>query len=63
MNEMLGKNKQLLKLSILEEKYYNFLVNPEKKIHEPFKELYQLGIIDNKNFQKFMKMGGCEKFC
>ena len=48
MKEMLNKNDQFLKLSIQEEKHYNFLINLEKKICEPLKELYQLNIIDKK---------------
>ena len=35
MKEMLNKNDQFLKLSIQEEKHYNFLINLEKKIREP----------------------------
>ena len=40
MNEILNKNEQFLKLSIQEEKHYNLLINLEKKIREPIKELY-----------------------
>ena len=35
MNEMLDKNKHFLKLSIQEEKHYNFFINLEKNIREP----------------------------
>ena len=49
---MLNKNDQFLKLSIHEEKHYNFLINLEKKIREPLKELYQLDIIDKKTYDK-----------
>ena len=52
MKEMLNKNDQFLKLSIKEEKQNNFLVNLEKKIREPLKELYQLDIIDQKTYDK-----------
>ena len=54
---MLNKNKQFLKLSIQEEKYYNFLINLEKKICEPFKKLYQLDIIDKKTCDKLCPVG------
>ena len=39
MNEILNKNKQFRKLSIQEEKHYNFFINLEKKVCEPLKEL------------------------
>ena len=57
MNEMLDKNKQFLKLPIQEEKHYNFLINFEKKIYEPLKELYQLDIIDKKTYDKHFSVG------
>ena len=40
MNEMLNINEQFLKFSIQEKKHYNLLINLEKKIREPLKELY-----------------------
>ena len=49
---MLNKNHQILKLSIKEEKHSNFLINLEKKIHEPLKELYQLDTTDKKTYDK-----------
>ena len=52
MNEMLNKNEQFLKLSIQEEKHYNFLINFEKKIREPLNGLYQLDIIVKKTYDK-----------
>ena len=52
MKEMLNKNDQFLKLSIQEEKQNNFLINLEKKIREPLKEVYQLDIIDKKTYDK-----------
>ena len=55
MKEMLNKNDQFLKLSIQEEKYYNFLINLEKKICELLKELYQLNITDKKTYDKLTK--------
>ena len=55
MKEMLNKNDQFLKLSIQEEKYYNFLINLEKKICELLKELYQLNITDKKTYDKLKK--------
>ena len=54
---MLNKNDQFLKLSIKEEKQNNFLVNLEKKIREPLKELYQLDIIDKKTYDKLCPVG------
>ena len=57
MNEMLDKNKQFLKLSIQEQKHYNFLINFEKKIREPLKELNQLDIIDQKTYDKLFPVG------
>ena len=54
---MLNKNDQFLKLSIQEEKHYNFLINLEKKIREPLKELYQLDIIDKKTYDKLCPVG------
>ena len=48
MNEMLDKIKQFLKLSIQEDKHYNFLISLEKKIREPLEESFQLNIIDKK---------------
>ena len=57
MKEMLNKNDQFLKLSIQEEKHYNFLINLEKKIREPLKELYQLDIIDKKTYDKLCPVG------
>ena len=52
MKEMPNKNDQFLELSIQEEKHYNFLINLEKKLREPLKELYQLDIIDQKIYDK-----------
>ena len=52
---MVNKNDQFLKLSIQEEKYYNFLINLEKKICELLKELYQLNITDKKTYDKLKK--------
>ena len=40
MKEILNKKDQLLKLSIQEERHYNFLIILEKKIREHLKELY-----------------------
>ena len=40
VKEILNKNHQFLKLSIEEEKHYNFFINLEQKILEPLKELY-----------------------
>ena len=57
MKEMLNKNDQFLKLSIQEEKHYSFLINLEKKICEPLKELYQLDIIDKKTYDKLCPVG------
>ena len=57
MKEMLNKNDQFLKLSIQEEKHYNFFINLEKKIREPLKELYQFDIIDNKTCDKLCPVG------
>ena len=57
MKEMLNKNDQFLKLSIQEEKHYNFLINLEKKIREPLKELYQLDIIDKKTYDELCPVG------
>ena len=57
MNQMLKKNEQFLKLSIQEEKHYNFLIDLEKKISEPLKELYQLNIIDKKIYDKLCPVG------
>ena len=57
MKEMLNKNDQFLKLPIQEEKHYNFLINLEKKIREPLKELYQLDIIDKKTYEKLCSVG------
>ena len=57
MKEMLKKNDQFLKLSMQEEKHYNFLINLEKKIHEPLKELCQLDIIDKKTYDKLCVVG------
>ena len=57
MNKMLNKNKQFRKLSIQEEKHYNFFINLEKKIREPLKELYQLDIIDKKTYDKLCPVG------
>ena len=54
---MLNKNDQFLKLSIQEEKHYNFLINLEKNTHEPLKELYQLDIIDKKTYDKLCPVG------
>ena len=48
MNKILVENKYFLKLSIQEEKHSNFLINLEKNIREPLKELHQLDIIDKK---------------
>ena len=56
MKEMLNKNDQFLKLSIQEEKHYNFLINLEKKIREPLKELYQ-HITDKKTYDKLCPVG------
>ena len=50
LKEMLNKNDQFLKLSMQEEKHYNFLINLEKKMREPLKELYKLDIIDKKTY-------------
>ena len=52
MKEMLNKNDQFLKLSIQKEQHYYFLINLEKKICEPLKELFQLDIIDKKTYDK-----------
>ena len=57
MKEILNKNYQFLKLSIQEEKHYNFLIILEKKIREPHKELYQLDIIDKKTYDKLCPVG------
>ena len=57
MKEMLNKNDQFLKFPIQEEKHYNFLINLEKKIREPLKELYQLDIIDEKTYEKLCPVG------
>ena len=57
MKEMLNKNKQFLKLSIQEDKHYNFLINLEKKIREPLKESYQLNIIDKKTYDQLCHVG------
>ena len=57
MKEILNKNDQFLKLSIQEEKHYNFLINLKKKIREPLKELYQLDIIDKKSYDKLCPVG------
>ena len=57
MNEMLDKNKQFLKLSIQEAKHYDYFINLEKNICEPLKELYQLGIIDKKTYDKLYYVG------
>ena len=57
MKEMLNKNDQFLKLSIQEEKHHNFLINLEKKIREPLKELYQLNILDKKTYDKLCPVG------
>ena len=57
MKEMLNKNDQFLKLSIQEEKHYNFLINLEEKIRELLKELYQLDIIDKKTYDKLCPVG------
>ena len=54
---MLNKNDQFLKPFIQEEKHYNFLINLEKKIREPPKELYQLDIIDKKTCDKLCTVG------
>ena len=63
MKEMLNKNDQFLKLSIQEEKHYNFLINLEKKIREPLKELYQLDIIDEKTYENFVMFVYTLVFC
>ena len=57
MNEMLNENEQFLKLSMQKEKYYNFLINLEKKICELLKELYQIDIIDKKTYDKLCPAG------
>ena len=57
MKEILSKNDQFLKLSIQEEKHYNFLINLEEKIRELLKELYQLDIIDKKTYDKLCPVG------
>ena len=57
MKEILNKNYQFLKLSIQEEKHYNFLIILEKKIREPHKALYQLDIIDKKTYDKLCPVG------
>ena len=62
MKEMLNKNDQFLKLSIEEEKH-KFLINQEKKIREPFKELYQLDIIDKKTYDKLCPVGSRFGIC
>ena len=54
---MLNKKDQFLEFSIQEEKHYNFFINLEKKICEPFKELYQLDIIDKKSYDKLCPVG------
>ena len=63
MKEMLNKNDQFLKLSIQEEKHYNFLINLEKKIREPLKELCQLDIIDKKTYEKLCPLVHTLAFC
>ena len=57
MKEMPNKNDQFLELSIQEEKHYNFLINLEKKLREPLKDLYQLDIIDKKIYDKLSPVG------
>ena len=57
MNEMLNKKEQFLKLSIQEEKHYNFLINLQKKIFEPLQELYQLDTMDKKTYDKLCPVG------
>ena len=57
MKEMLNKNDQFLKLSIQEEKHYNFLINLQKKIFEPLQELYQLDTMDKKTYDKLCPVG------
>ena len=57
MNEILNKNEQFLKRSTQKEKHYNFLINLEKKIHEPVKKLCQLDIIDKKTYDKLCCVG------
>ena len=54
---MINKNEQFLKLSVQEEKHYNFQINLEKKIREPLKELYQLDIIHKKTYEKLCPIG------
>ena len=56
MKEMLNKNDQFLKRS-MQEKHYNFLINLEKKIRKPLKELYQLDIINKKTYDKLCPVG------
>ena len=57
MKEILNKNDQFPKLSVQEEKHYNFLIDLEKKISEPLKELNQLDIIDKKAYDKLCPVG------
>ena len=57
MKEMLNKNDQFLKRSKLKEKHFNFLINLEKNIREPLKELYQLDILDKKIYDKLCPVG------
>ena len=52
INKILYKNKQFLKLSIQELKHYNFLINLEKKIRQPLKELYEININTEKTYDK-----------
>ena len=54
---MLDKSDQFLKLFIQEENHYNFLINLEKEIREPLKELYQLDIIAKKTYNKLCPVG------
>ena len=57
MKGMLNKIDQFIKLSIQEQKHYNFFINLEKTIREPLKELYQLDIIDSKTYDKLCPVG------
>ena len=56
MNEMLDIKDQLKNFPY-KKKNCNFLINQEKKIREPLKELYQLDIIDIKTYDKLCPVG------
>ena len=63
IKEMLNKSDQFLKFSIQEAKHYNFLINLDKKIREPLKELYPLNLIDKKAYDKLCPVGPHLTFC